>query len=161
METPEERKMIHDSFLEEFGVEVVVRGWYNTLQGHGGEGGRTDVVVEVPDELAMTRLPTHEWHLSGRFRWADDYLAGSRSLVPTKSLGLFKKDDEDVEPKPWKPSCVLTGTDGNVFHIIGLVNLALKEAGQSERANEFTKRAFKASSYHEVLVMLNEYVNVK
>lgn len=59
-----------------------------------------------------------------------------------------------------KPRVELLGTDGNVFNVIGLVAKALKEAGQPDKATEFTKRAFKAHSYDEVLVLLQEYVEV-
>jgi hypothetical protein len=57
-----------------------------------------------------------------------------------------------------KPRVELVGTDGNVFSIIGIVAKALRRAGQSEKAEEFQKRAFSASSYDEVLAMLLDYV---
>ena len=59
-----------------------------------------------------------------------------------------------------KPVCKLVGTDGNVFSIIGLVVAALKEAGFRDRAVEFREKAFKASSYDEVLQLCMEYVDV-
>ena len=60
-----------------------------------------------------------------------------------------------------KPTLQLSGTDGNVFAIIGKVSDALKRAGQADKAKEFTGRAFKAGSYEEVLQMVHEYVDVK
>jgi len=60
-----------------------------------------------------------------------------------------------------KPSCKLTGEDGNVFNIIGLVSKALKKAGQREKAKEFQKRATSSKSYDEVLNMTHEYVEVE
>ena len=45
-----------------------------------------------------------------------------------------------------KPECRLTGTDGNVFGIIGKISKTLKRAGQPEKAKEFTEKAFKANN---------------
>jgi hypothetical protein len=59
-----------------------------------------------------------------------------------------------------KPECQLFGEDGNVFSIIGNVRRTLKRAGQPEKADEFSKRAFDAKSYAEVLGIVEEYVEV-
>lgn len=59
------------------------------------------------------------------------------------------------------PPCKLTETDGNVFFIIGAVRRALNQAGQHEKAKEFSGRAMKAASYDAVLQMCFEYVDVK
>ncbi len=58
-----------------------------------------------------------------------------------------------------KPECVLVGTDGNVFSIIGRVMRALQRAGMSEKADEFQTRATECKSYDEVLILLHEYVD--
>lgn len=58
------------------------------------------------------------------------------------------------------PKCKLSGTDGNVFAIIGTVSQALKRAKQPERAEEFTAKAFQSGSYDEVLALCFEYVEV-
>jgi hypothetical protein len=64
-------------------------------------------------------------------------------------------------PKSNKPHCKLTGTDGNVFAVIGNVSAALKKAGQSDKAKEFQERCFKAQSYEEVLgKIIYDYVTV-
>jgi hypothetical protein len=47
---------------------------------------------------------------------------------------------------PKLPVCRLTGTDGNVFAIIGNVAKVLERAGQREKASEFKKRAFSSHS---------------
>ena len=60
-----------------------------------------------------------------------------------------------------KPVCKLVGVDGNVFNIIGVVSKTLKRAGQSDKASEFTAKAFKSGSYNEVLTLCFEYVDVK
>ena len=59
------------------------------------------------------------------------------------------------------PVCRLIGTAGNVFAIIGKVRRTLHEAGQPERANAFSERAFQSRSYDEVLQLCMEYVEVQ
>lgn len=59
-----------------------------------------------------------------------------------------------------KPKCKLIGTDGNVFAIIGAVSKALKNAGQADRAKEFTQKAMTSKSYDEVLALCFDYVEV-
>jgi hypothetical protein len=59
-----------------------------------------------------------------------------------------------------KPKVKLTGTDGNVFSIIGKVSGALKKAGQADKAKEFTDKAFGSGSYNEVLTLCFDYVEV-
>ena len=61
----------------------------------------------------------------------------------------------------YMPTCKLTGTDGNVFAIIGTVTRALKRAGQTDRAREFGKKAFASASYDAVLALCFEYVEVR
>jgi hypothetical protein len=60
-----------------------------------------------------------------------------------------------------KPICILTGQDGNVFNIIGLVSRTLKRAGQADKAREFVDRAMKAKSYDDVLALSRDYVEVE
>jgi hypothetical protein len=68
-------------------------------------------------------------------------------------------DPEAVDSSA-KPECVLVGTDGNVFSIIGKVSRTLKRAGQGDAAAEFSRRAMDAGSYDEVLRLCFEYVDV-
>ncbi len=63
-------------------------------------------------------------------------------------------------PKP-KPVARLVGGDGNVFHVIGVVRRALKNAGQADRAKEFVARAYHAPGYEAVLALVHEYVDVR
>jgi hypothetical protein len=60
-----------------------------------------------------------------------------------------------------KPSCKLSGKDGNVFSVIGHVRRALLRAGLKAEAREFVQRAFGAHSYQEVLGLCFEYVEVR
>ena len=71
------------------------------------------------------------------------------------------RDGANGRSAPTKPACQLTGTDGNALSIIGRVRQALREAGQADRAHEFTDRAFRAGSYDEVLRLCFEYVEVE
>ena len=63
--------------------------------------------------------------------------------------------------KTSKPICKLTGTDGNVFAIIGNVSTALRRGGQIDKVEEFQKKAFSAHSYNEVLQLCHKYVEVQ
>ena len=59
-----------------------------------------------------------------------------------------------------KPKVNLTGTDGNVFALLGCCTSALKRANQHAKATELTKKVFSASSYDEALQLMTEYVEV-
>lgn len=58
------------------------------------------------------------------------------------------------------PKCELIGTDGNVFAIIGKVAATLRQAGQKDKAKEFTQLAMSSGSYDAVLALLHDYVEV-
>jgi hypothetical protein len=60
-----------------------------------------------------------------------------------------------------KPSCQLTGTDGNVFSVIGRVSGALKRAGLRAQSSEFCKKAMGCASYDDVLALCFDYVDVE
>lgn len=76
--------------------------------------------------------------------------------VPNTSRPGQENDTDDAG----KPECRLSGSDGNVFSIMGCVTKALRRAGLPERATEFTNRAFEAGRYDEVLRLCFEYVDV-
>ena len=59
-----------------------------------------------------------------------------------------------------KPKCKLIGKDGNVFNLIGLVSVALRKAKLTEQVAEMRNRVFKAGSYDEALVIMDEYVEI-
>jgi len=59
------------------------------------------------------------------------------------------------------PKCKLSGTDGNVFAVIGAVSKALNAAGHHGAANEFRAKALKSESYDKVLQLCFEYVDVQ
>jgi len=59
------------------------------------------------------------------------------------------------------PKCKLTGTDGNVFSIIGNVAECLEKNKLNEQAKEFRRKAFKCTSYDNVIVLAGEYVEIR
>jgi hypothetical protein len=59
-----------------------------------------------------------------------------------------------------KPKVRLTGTDGNVFALAGLVSRALKTAGQTTEAAEFSRRLWGCESYDAALALMAEYCEV-
>ena len=60
-----------------------------------------------------------------------------------------------------KPKCVLVGTDGNVFSVLGRVSKALKLAGMEGEAKECQRRVMKAESYDEALQIIMEYIEAE
>ncbi len=64
------------------------------------------------------------------------------------------------EPLNSRPACKLSGTDGNVFNIIGRVRAALAQAGLEAQAKEFVARSFQARSYDAVIQLTFDYVEV-
>lgn len=66
------------------------------------------------------------------------------------------------EPTPLYPEVTveLTGTDGNVFTIIGTVSKALRRQVGRPAADAFQADAFESASYDEVLRTAVRYVDV-
>jgi hypothetical protein len=62
-------------------------------------------------------------------------------------------------PAPVKPKVQLSGTDGNVFALLGKCSRALKAVGQAKQAEELYERTTKAQSYDEALQIMQEYVD--
>ncbi len=60
-----------------------------------------------------------------------------------------------------KPYIKLSGTNGNVFAIIGKVIKVLKKAGLGEKAKEFQKLAMAQHSYDDVLILVFDYCDVE
>ena len=58
-------------------------------------------------------------------------------------------------------SVVLTGTDGNVYALIGRVSSALRTHAGDDAAREFTAAAFACGSYDEVLHLMMCTVDVR
>lgn len=60
-----------------------------------------------------------------------------------------------------KPLVKLTGENGNVFNIIGIVMRALKKAGYPDKAKEYQDKVLACHSYDEVLQVTFFYVKVE
>ena len=60
-----------------------------------------------------------------------------------------------------KPRCKLVGTDGNVFALAGRVGRALRRAGMSDKAKEFSNKLLQCESYDEALQLMMKYVEVE
>ena len=56
---------------------------------------------------------------------------------------------------------VLTGTDGNVYALIGRVAAALRAGVDGASAHQFVAAAFACTSYDEVLRLIMRTVNVR
>lgn len=59
-----------------------------------------------------------------------------------------------------RPECSLTGTDGNVYALIGKVSRALQRAGLPDREALFIQASLSAKSYDDVLSLIPDYVDV-
>lgn len=62
--------------------------------------------------------------------------------------------------KQLKPKVKLTGTDGNVFALIGKCSKALKREGLVTEAKEMSDKCFSADSYHGAIAVMMEYCDV-
>jgi len=62
--------------------------------------------------------------------------------------------------KMTKPKCKLTGTDGNVFALVGKVRECLRKAKQGDQAALMTKEVFASGSYGDALRIMSNYVDI-
>lgn len=71
--------------------------------------------------------------------------------------------ESDVQQGPTYPEVTvrLSGEDGNVHHLIGLVARALRQAGHREAASEFTRDALRSTSYDDVLQLIMRTVDTQ
>ena len=60
-----------------------------------------------------------------------------------------------------KPKCKLTGTDGNVFALMGRVSAALRKARQEIQIPKMREEVMSAKSYDEALQIMMKYVDVR
>lgn len=64
-----------------------------------------------------------------------------------------------AEPKK-RPHVTLSGTDGNIFALMGRCAGALRKEGLSEDATKMTKEVMTAESYDAALQVLMQYCDV-
>ena len=93
VESEEHKQQIYEGFKEMGFHKPIIYGSFKTLAGHGGEGGRSDVVVGFHDK-DIGRLAVHPMHLSGDFSWADDYVANNHDLIPPAALRKYFDEDD-------------------------------------------------------------------
>jgi len=69
---------------------------------------------------------------------------------------LARLVDEPFE----KPKCRLTGTNGNIFALLGVASKALRQAGLNAHMTEMQKRVTQeeAENYDQALGIICEYV---
>lgn len=60
-----------------------------------------------------------------------------------------------------KPVVKLTGTDGNIFAVMGLCAKALKEAGQREQAAKLVAEVIASGSYDKAIQTCMKFVQVR
>ena len=65
-----------------------------------------------------------------------------------------------AEPVLVKPDCLLIGTDGNIFHLMGKASETLRKNGLQEQAEEMRNRIFQCQSYDSALSIIGDYVNI-
>ncbi len=58
-----------------------------------------------------------------------------------------------------KPKVQLSGTDGNVFALLGTCTRALKRAGMADEAKALSTAVMGAGSYDEALALMMEAVD--
>ena len=57
-----------------------------------------------------------------------------------------------------RPKCLIIGTDGNIFNIMGIASKTLKRSNMTEESKEMTERVTSSGSYEEALGIIMEYV---
>ena len=57
-------------------------------------------------------------------------------------------------------SVQLTGQDGNVFNLMGIVIRALRNNGFGDEVDDFISEVTSSKSYHEALAVMMQWVDV-
>lgn len=57
-------------------------------------------------------------------------------------------------------SVQLTGQDGNVFNLMGVVIKALRNNGSGDEVDDFISEVTSSKSYHEALAVMMQWVDV-
>ena len=57
-------------------------------------------------------------------------------------------------------SVQLSGQDGNVFNLMGIVIRALRENGFGDEVDDFVSEVTSSKSYHEALAVMMQWVDV-
>lgn len=60
-----------------------------------------------------------------------------------------------------KPVCKLVGTDGNIFSLMGRVSACLRKNKLDSQIKVMMSDVTSSKSYHEALIALMKYVEIK
>lgn len=60
-----------------------------------------------------------------------------------------------------KPKAKLIGENGNIFNLMAIASIALKEAGMKDKVDEMVEKITRSTSYDEALRLMMEYVEVE
>lgn len=60
----------------------------------------------------------------------------------------------------YKPECKLIGEDGNIFNLLSIASVTLKQNGMEEESKEMYNRVHASSSYEEALMIIGDYVSI-
>lgn len=60
----------------------------------------------------------------------------------------------------YKPECKLIGKDGNIFNLLSIASLTLKQNEMKEEAEEMCNRVYACGSYEEALMIIGDYVSI-
>lgn len=83
---------------------------------------------------------------------------GDYAVYTQEEFAALPVNQQAEAPARRKPSCPLTGADGNVFNLIGLAARTLKDNGMAEAAKEMRSRVMESGSYDKALAIITEYV---
>ena len=72
-----------------------------------------------------------------------------------------KNDQSSPDAKQSGIPCVLIGTDGNIFALLGRARGALRRGGRSDLIEPMTKEVTSSGSYEEALAHICEYVEAE
>ena len=60
----------------------------------------------------------------------------------------------------YKPECKLIGEDGNIFNLLSVASVTLKQNGMEEESEEMYNRVYASGSYEEALMIIGDYVSI-
>lgn len=122
------------------------------------------VTVEADSLEEAEQMVSDDWHKGEYILDADDFVdvefSGKEGLRKP-SLDKQMSSAEAASAVSIKPDCPLIGQDGNIFNLMGIASLTLRQNGLPEQAKEMSKRIVDtAQSYDEALCIIGEYVNI-
>lgn len=65
-----------------------------------------------------------------------------------------------MSEKKYKPECKLIGEDGNIFNLLSIASVTLKQNGMEEESKEMYDRVYACGSYDEALMIIGDYVSI-